>query len=201
MWKVKFLKAIFLCCLKDDWGLGNQINYGTLGSKTSSEIIMIQSYSANVLFCKLFSGWSNLHSPSPGEAEWSVLGTGGSQWTFQVSTGKTRCALTSQPNDVFQRQYQRNPIMRNHKADCDSGQMRGIAVNSVSYGKKKVLRSVSIQKALWKRWDLGLKLSGSTASGEVRQRWLTRGISRGCCYIMGAGRAMLGTQETYWGIS
>lgn len=34
----------------------NQINLGTLESKTLNEIIMIQSYGANVLFCMLFAG-------------------------------------------------------------------------------------------------------------------------------------------------
>lgn len=74
-------------------------------------------------------------------------------------------------------------------------------LSSVSFRKKKVLRSTSIWKASWKRWDLELKVNKSIAWGVVRQRWLTWGIGRGCCYIMGAGRAMLGTQETHWGIS
>ena len=34
----------------------NQINLGTLGSKTFDETIMIWSYGANVLFCMLFTG-------------------------------------------------------------------------------------------------------------------------------------------------
>lgn len=34
----------------------NQINLGTLESETFDEIIMTQSYGANVLFCMLFTG-------------------------------------------------------------------------------------------------------------------------------------------------
>lgn len=34
----------------------NQINLGTLESRTFNEIIIIQYYGANVLFCMLFAG-------------------------------------------------------------------------------------------------------------------------------------------------
>ena len=63
-------------------------------------------------------------------------------------------------------QVNKDPVMRNHGVKCDSGQTRAKKVSSASHGKKKALRSASIWKASCKRWDLGLKLSRTVASGE-----------------------------------